>query len=319
LLLQLWDAEARAALAQAKAAVDQAAARVDQLRKVGAIVANETTRQAETNYQRAAAELARTEQLSTTGAVSQSELDDARRRLEIARAQRSAAEVQQIALAPLGADSRVALSALLQSQAQFTAASVRLEQTRLVARQAGVILTRNVQPGDVVQPAQALLVLAADADTELVIAPDERNLAWISLGQKARVSADAYPELVFDAEVNYIAPSVDARRGSVEVRLSVPDPPDILKPDMTVSVDLTVATKARVLTLSAEAVRGAATREPWVLVAAGGRAKKQRVQLGIRGDDRVEITSGLDEHSVVLSSDPPISNGDRVRPVVGAR
>ena len=58
-----------------------------------------------------------------------------------------------------------------------------------------------------VQPAQVVLVMAADAATELVIAPDERNLAWIHLGQRARASADAYPQRVFDAEVSHIAPS----------------------------------------------------------------------------------------------------------------
>ena len=62
--------------------------------------------------------------------------------------------------------------------------------------------------------------MAADGDVQLVFQPDERNLAWIRLGQKARASADAYPQQVFDAEVSYIAPSIDPQRGSVEVRLA---------------------------------------------------------------------------------------------------
>lgn len=315
LLLQIDDAELQAAAAQAKAAVDQATARVTQLRKVGAIVANEASRQAETNLQRAQADLARAEQLSASGALSRTELDDARRRLDIAQAQRSAAEAQQIAATPLGADSRVALSGLLQTQAQFAGAKVRLEQTRIVARQAGVILSRSVEPGDVVQPAQTLLVMAADAGTELVIAPDERNLAWIALGQRARAAADAYPQRLFDAEVNYIAPAVDPQRGSVEVRLSVPSAPDFLKPDMTVSVDLTVSSKKQVLTLPSDAVRGAGTPAPWVLIADGGRVAKRSVQLGIRGQGRLEIAAGIDEHAeVLLAEGGGVVPGQRVRP-----
>jgi len=92
LLVQIDDAEARAALAQAKAAVDQAAARVAQLRKVGAIVANEASRQAETNLQRAQADLERAERLAASGALADTQLEDARQKLAIARAQRSAAE-----------------------------------------------------------------------------------------------------------------------------------------------------------------------------------------------------------------------------------
>ena len=314
LLIQIDDAEARAAVAQAKALVDQAAARVAQLRKVGAIVATEASRQAEANLQRAQADLERAQQLSATGALADTELEDARQKLAIARAQRSAAEAQQIAATPMGADSRLALSALLQSQAQLTAASVRLEQTRVLARQAGLILERSVEPGDVAQTGKTLLVLAADADTELVIAPDERNLAWLRLGQAARASADAYPQVVFDAAVSYIAPSVDPQRGSIEVRLRAPAPPAFLKPDMTVSVDLTVASKKHVLTLPNESVRGAGTAEPWVLVAENGRVARRNVTLGIRGQDTVEVAAGLDDGApVLLAGTRALVPGQRVR------
>src|SRR5690606_3743279 len=97
-----------------------------------------------------------------------------------------------------------------------------------------------------------------------------RNLAWIRVGQKAIASADAYPREHFEAEVSYIAPSIDPQRGSVQVRLKVPNPPGFLKPDMTVSVDLTVASKSNVLTVPSEAVRGVATADPWVLAVEQG-------------------------------------------------
>lgn len=318
-LVQLDDAEARAAVAQAKATVEQSAARVEQLRKVGSIVASEALRQAETNLARAETELARVETLVASGSIAKTELDDARRTAELARAQKSAAQAQQIASAPLGADSRIALSALVQAQAQLAAATARLEQSRVVARQDGVILDRAVEPGDVVQPARTLLVMAADADTQLVIEPDERNLAAIRLGQKARASADAYPQEPFDADVSYIAPSIDPARGSIEVRLRVAKPPAFLKPDMTVSVDLTVASKKHALVVPSDAVRGAATPTPSVLVVAGGRIATRGVKLGIRGEGSTEIVSGVEEGAeVVVSPERALAPGQRVRAVRGA-
>lgn len=303
LLVQLDDAAERAAVAQAEAAVNQAKARVDQLRRVGAIVATESLRQTQTNLERAQTELERTAKLAASGAVTVTELENARRAVEIAQAQRTAAEAQQVASAPLGADSRVALTAQLQAQAQLSAARVRLEQTKLVALQSGTVLTRSVEPGDVVQPARTLLVLAADASVQLVVQPDERNLAWIKLGQKARASADAYPQQVFEAVVSYIAPSIDPQRGSVEVRLEVANPPAFLKPDMTVSVDLTVAAKQRVLTLPSEVVRGIATEAPHVLAVENGKVVRRDVQIGIRGEGSIEITSGIDETTEVIVPD----------------
>jgi len=314
LLVQIDDGEERAAVAQAEAAVNQAKARVDQLRRVGAIVATEALRQADTNLERAETELERTTRLVESRAVPAADLDNARRAVDIARAQKTAAEAQQVAAAPMGADSRVALTALLQAQAQLTGAHVRLDQTRIVALGSGTVLTRSIEPGDVVQPSRTLLVMAADADVQLVFQPDERNLAWIELGQHARASADAYPQQVFDADVSYIAPSIDPQRGSVEVRLEVPAPPAYLKPDMTVSIDLTVAAKRGVLTLSSEAVRGAGTSAPWVLTVEGGRVARKDVQLGIRGEGAIEIESGIDETSAVIVPDgQQLEPGARVR------
>lgn len=314
LLVQLDDSQARAAVEQAKASVAQANARVEQLRRVGAIVASETLRQARTQLASAEKELARTEQLASAGAVPPTELDEARRARDVARAQATAAEAQQIAAAPHGADSRVALTALLQARAQLEAESVRLAQCKIVALNDGVVLSRSVEPGDVVQPASTLLVLAVDAETELVINPDERNLPLISLGQTALASADAYPQQTFDAVVSYVAPSVDPQRGSIEVRLSVPGPPPFLKPDMTVSVDLTVAQKVGALTLPSEAVRSATSPEPWVWAVEDGRAVRRPLQLGIRGEGSVEVASGLNAGAeVVVPDGRTLSEGQRLR------
>lgn len=314
LLVQLDGAAEQAAVVQAEAVVDQAKARVEQLRRVGAIVASASLRQSQTNLERATTELARTETLAASGAVTVTELENARRAVDIAAVQRTAARAQQVAATPVGADSRVALTAQLQAEAQLASARVRLTQTRILAMQSGTVLSRSVEPGDVVQPGQTLLVVAADAKAQLVIQPDERNLGSIHLGQRARASADAYPQRVFDAVVSYIAPSVDAQRGSVEVRLDVAVPPPVLKPDMTVSVDLTVAAKTNVLTVPSAAIRGGSTPSPHVLAVEGEHVVRKAVELGIRGEGSTEILAGIDERTlVILPAGRPLSPGARVR------
>lgn len=315
LLVQLDDAEAHATVAQAKAAVDQANARIDQLRRVGSIVANEEVRQAEANLERASADYDRAQKLLASGAVAQVDLDNARRTLELARAQATGAKAQQVSSAPMGADSRLALTQLFQAEAQLAGATVRLGQTRIRAVQDGVVLTRSVEPGDVVQPSRVLLVMAAGDDSQLVFQADERNLAAIALGQRARASADAYPDQAFDAVVTYLAPSIDPQRGSIEVRLRVTQPPKLLRPDMTVSIDLTVATRAHTLTVPSDAVRDRTSVAPWVFVVEGGRAVRKDVHLGLRGEGTVEIASGLAEGEAVLVPDGQIVlPGQRVRP-----
>lgn len=314
LLAQIDDQEARSAVAEARAAAAQARSRVEQLRAVGAVVAGERLREAEANYSRAESELARSQALAKAGALAAREVEEARRTLEVAAAAKSAARAQQQGAAAQGADARIAESALRESEARLAAAQVRLAQTRVVAAQAGVVLGRLVERGDIVRVGDALFEVAGDGETEIVIEPDERNLAWLRAGQTGKASADAYPDQVFDAEITYIAPAVDRQRGSIEVRLRVPDPPATLRPDMTVSVDLTVASRKNALTAPTDAIRDAATAAPWVFVVDAGRVIRRDVTLGITGEGQSEISSGVSAGDVVtLSSTRELEPGQRVR------
>jgi HlyD family secretion protein len=315
LLIQLDDAEAQATVVESNVAVDQAGARVDQLRHVGAVVANEDLRQAVTNLDHARTDLARTEHLAASGVVPPVDLENARVPVALARAKQNAAEAKQLSAAPMGADSRILRTSLLQARAQRVASKVRLAQTKILAPQDALVLERNVEPGDVVQPSRILLVLAAGEDSmQLTFEADERNFAMIHLGQNARVSADAFPQQVFDAKVNYVAPSIDPARGSVEIRLGIAAAPTFLKPDMTVSVDLMVAAKAGVLTLPSDAVHGAASTRPWLFAVENDRIVRHDVSLGIRGEGSVEIVSGLREGlEVALPDARALRVGQRVR------
>ena len=314
LLAQIDDQEARSAVAEARAAAAQARGRVEQLREVSAVVADERLREAEANYSRAESELARIESLAKAGGVAARDVEEARRVLAVAAAARSAAHAQQQGAAAQGADARVAESVLRESEARLAAAQVRLAQTRIVAAQAGVVLGRLVERGDIVRVGDTLFELAGDGETEIVIEPDERNLAWLRVGQTGKASADAYPDQVFDVEITYIAPAVDRQRGSIEVRLRVPVPPATLRPDMTVSVDLTVASRKNALTVPTDAIRDAATPAPWVFVVDAGRVVRRDVTLGIAGDGQSEIASGVSAGEVVaLSAVRGLEPGQRVR------
>lgn len=147
LLVQIDDAESRAGAAQAKAVVDQALARVEQLRRVGVIVTTEALKEAQANLDHARLEQERSEKLAASGAVAPAELENARHAYDLARAKKNAAEAQQLASGPMGSDSRIALTSLLQAQAQLTSSTLRLAQTRLTASQDAVVLSRLVEPG----------------------------------------------------------------------------------------------------------------------------------------------------------------------------
>ena len=311
LLLQLDDAEARAALAQARAAVAQAAARLEQVEVVSVRVTAEALRQAELRLSQAEVKLTRQRTLAEAGSVSRSDLDDAIQARDLAASQVESARIQASAAAS-GADRRSVLAALEQARGAEQASAARLDNLSIRSPAAGVVTERDVEPGDVVQPGRSLLVVARDGPTQLSVLPDEKNLALLRLGQPATASADAFPDRTFPARVAYIAPAVDLSRGTVEVKLDVENPPDFLRPDLTVSVNVETGRDPQALVLAAGAIRDPGA-SPWALVVRDGKAARQPVTLGIRGDGRVQVLTGLAPGEWVISPAAEVGPGRRVR------
>lgn len=312
-LVRLDDREWKAAVDQASAAVTQAEARLRQLRELGLPVAEQALRQAEATALQARAQHRRVRELVARGFYSQAQLDEARRAQEVAESQVTSARLQRDSQQPDGIEVALAQSALEQARAALVAAQTRLGYAILRAPSAGTVLTRAVEAGDTVQPGAVLLTIAPAGDTELTVQIDEKNLGLLRLGQPALASADAYPGERFAAELAFIAPSVDALRGSVEVRLRVPEPPPYLRHEMTVSIDIEAARREQTLMIPASAVREAGGAQPWVMVVRDGRTVRQPVRLGIRGEGRVEVLEGLAVGEAVVPAALELAVGRTVR------
>ena len=298
LLVRLDEDEALASLAEAQA-------RLEQVRGGERRIAGEELGQATLRLEQAERELERLSALRRDGFVSVRDEDDARSARDLAASAVASSRERARALASGGADERAARAAV-------ASAAARLEQRRVVAPGPGVVLVRSVEPGDVAPAGKVLLTLALDRETWLLAQPDEKNLPSLRVGQKARATADAFPERAFDAEVTSIAPGVDLARGTVDVKLRVPDPPDFLRSDLTLSIELEVGARERALVVPLECIRDAAA-EPWALVVRKGRAVRASLVLGARGGKVAEVRQGLDEGELVVREPGGVEEGRRVR------
>lgn len=316
ILIELEDFDERAAVEQARAAVAQAEAKIRQLRELGLPAAEQSLVQAEAQAIQARRQYDRNRELKEKGFLSQAALDDAKRNLDVAEAQLRAARLQVNSNSPAGSESALAQTAAAQARANLGVAQAKLDETVIRAPADGLLITRAVEPGNVVQPGKELMALAPAGETQVVVQIDEKNLGQLKLGQLALASADAFPRERFPAEVFYINPGIDPQRGSVEVKLRVSKPPDYLRQDMTVSVDIEVARRASAVVVPADAVHDVAGALPWVLAVDGGRARRREVKIGLRGDGRVEVTEGLvPGERVVPAGNLAIKAGMRVRAV----
>jgi HlyD family secretion protein len=140
-----------------------------------------------------------------------------------------------------------AQKAVEQAQAQLNLIDTQIEKLSVSSPVAAVVLTRNIQPGEIAQPGSTSLVLAQLKDLTITVYVPEDRYGEIRLGQQATVSVDSFPGESFNATVSYISDqaeftprnvqTVEGRSSTVyAIKLRLDDPQGKLKPGMPADV-----------------------------------------------------------------------------------
>jgi multidrug resistance efflux pump len=140
-----------------------------------------------------------------------------------------------------------AQSVVTQADANLALLDTQLAKLNIVAPIDGVILTRNVEPGEFVQPGAVALTMADLTNLTITVYVPENLYGQISLGQTAEVRVDSFPDSVFTATVVHIADqaeftprnvqTVEGRSSTVfAIKLKVNDPEGKLKIGMPADV-----------------------------------------------------------------------------------
>lgn len=292
-----------------EAAVRDAEAALAQLQQSTRPQAQAALREAEARLTQATREAQRRRELFQQQAIAREEMEQAIQAETTARANAEQARLTARSLLAGNPAEAAARARVASSKAQLAKTTIRAEV-------AGTVLTRNAEPGDLVQPGRILFEIAQTGDTEIQVPLDEKNLEVLAIGQTAMCIADAYPARPFPAKVGFIAPSVDPQRGTVDIRLTVTPVPSFLRQDMTVSVNVETGRRDKAIVVPNEALTAmdGNRAELWLIV--DGRATKRPVQLGLRGLTQTEVTSGLHVGDWILSdARASVAPGDRVRVV----
>ena len=290
------------------AKVREAEAALAQLQRSTRPQAQAGLRQAEAQLAQASREAQRRRELFRRQLIAREAMEQAVQAETIARAGAEKARLTAAGLAAGNADEAVLGERLASARAN-------LAKTTLRAEVAGIVLTRNAEPGDLVQPGRVLFEIARNGDTEILLPLDEKNLGVIKIGQAAACVADAFPAQPFAARISFIAPSIDAQQGTVDVRLKVTPVPRFLRQDMTVSVNIETGRRDRALAVANDALSGVDGGQATVLRVTQGKATRVPVRLGLRGLAMTEVLSGLQAGDVVLADGAAdIAEGSRVRP-----
>ena len=171
-----------------------------------------------------------------------------------------------------------------------------------VAPRDGLVLERNAVEG-MKAPAGEVLFRIADHSVVWVLADvTELDLALVAEGQPAVVRVRGYPDRSFAGKIARIYPHLNKETRTARIRIELPNPDGILRPDMYAEVEVATGAGKRVIAVPDAAVIDTGARQVVLIDKGEGRFEPREVKTGARGSDYVEIRDGVAEGERVVTA-----------------
>lgn len=166
----------------------------------------------------------------------------------------------------------------------------------------GTVVELNINKHKYVEEDDPMMVIA-DLSTVWVEANVyEHQLEWIKPFLDTEIEVKALPGKRFKGQVSYIYPKLDPKTRTLKVRLLIPNPDGLLKPNMFAEVRIFAGPKKNILTLPREALIVTGERESVVLDLGNGKYRPVDVVSGMQSRGEVEILSGLKQGDKIVTS-----------------
>jgi len=275
-------------IAQAEASAQQAKARLDEMlagsRPEELSAAEAVLRRAKAEAERARLDAERYEGLYKKEIVSAQQYDAARTAYETALARQREAEeqyklvkegprkeqIEQARAAWLQAQERFVLvkkgprqetieqarARLQQAKEGLAVAETRLGYATLTSPLAGVVLSKNVEPGEFVAAGTPIVTVGDLENVWLRAYINETDLGRVKVGQQVRVTTDTYPDKRYEGRVSFIAAQAEFTPKSVQtekervklvyrIKVDIRNPNMELKPGMPADAEILVEEKSK--------------------------------------------------------------------------
>jgi len=274
--------------------------------RAGRDVARASLEEIEVNLADAQRRLRRSRELHEDGVASEQDLDTATAAVDALAAQLVVAERNLDA-----------------AEAQLAVAMQNLENYTIRAPFAGIAISKEAQPGEMVAPVFAggggISTIVDMASLEIEVDVNESYIARVTPGQPAEAVLDAYPGWRIPATVRTIIPTADRQKATVKVRLTFDELDPRILPDMGVKVAFRESAEniddaPRALCI---VPRPAVTREGdsrVVFAVNGEKVERRAVRVGREFGSDIEILAGLSPGTlVVVEGNEDLEDGQKVK------
>jgi HlyD family secretion protein len=261
------------------------------------------------DYEFSLAEYNRYRDLFKQGVVSKSDFDNIEQKMRSAEiAKKSLQAAVGVREAEIEQNVRTVekvRSAVIQAQAQYERAEENLKYASIRSPITGVVLSREVEIGDAVSSilqlgSNATLIMTLGDVQELYVEGkvDETDIGLVKMDQPVRITVDAYKNRTFQGKIFRIAP-MGVEKDNVtrfEVRVSILNDRDLLKPNMSANAEIILEEHHNVLLIPESALIYNEKRETFVEIpdASGKTGRRQTpIKIGLGNGARTEVLSGL--------------------------
>ena len=203
-----------------------------------------------------------------------------------------------------------------------------LDDTVIRAPFAGVVVSKDAQPGEMISPVSAgggntrtgIATVVDMSSLEIEVDVNEAYIGRVYAGQKVDAVLDAYPDWHIPSHVVSIIPTADRDKATVKVRVGFDKLDPRILPQMSIQTwflgdeqgAAAAAPQARVQIPQAAVHKDGAT--PYVYVYNDGRAERRAVKLGAATGSDIEVLAGVSgDERVIVQADKPLADGVRVQ------
>jgi HlyD family secretion protein len=194
-----------------------------------------------------------------------------------------------------------------QAEASVNLAVANLEEAIIRAPLSGIITKKFFEAGEQSSLSSPALEMIGRATLEIEVDIPESDIAKISIGQNAGITLDAFSdEQKFSGTVSFVDPAETNIQDVIyyKVKVQFESDNEQVKPGMTANVTIATATKDDVIFIPFRAVKSTNGDKYVEVLTDDGSPVQKMVTLGVRGDEGVEITSGLSEGEQVITFTP---------------
>ncbi len=311
-LVTLDAREAQAAVGQSRANLEAATARLRQVKATSEEAIQSQVQQTRANLELAESDLQRARELYGRNFIARAQLDEARTRYNVAKANYDLA-LNSIRQRTWENDIALAEAQVRQAMANLELSQAQLANLIIASPMNGAVTKRFVDPGTMVKDTTPILTLMDLSELKMLVNVIEREFVRLQKGQPVKVTVTAFPSRVFSGHIAVITPALEPQSRTAEIQIAIPNPGYVLNPGMFGRAEILLRSSPQATLVPIQALL---TREDkdFVFIFKDGKAYRRQVQKGLIKDTDVEILKGIvPGEKVIIAGHAALKDGTQVR------